>query len=117
MDERGAAVTGSLLAGVPDASAGEAIAELWSRPDVRVERIVSRGQTSPPGFWYDQPQLEIVLVVAGRARLRFAEAPGVVALGPGDYAVIPERCRHRVEWTAPDEDTVWLAVHVGAENT
>lgn len=103
---------GSLLAALPDASAGEAVEELFARPGVRVERIVSRGQASPPGFWYDQPQLEIVVLVAGRARLRFETDPGEIALGPGDYVVIPPGCRHRVEWTAAGEDTVWFALHV-----
>lgn len=116
MAEQAAAIIGSLLEKVPDASAGEAIEALFSRSGVRVERIVSRGQASPPGFWYDQAHLEIVLVVAGRARLRFADAPGEVALAPGDYAVIPPRCRHRVEWTAPNEETIWFAIHVGDEN-
>jgi cupin 2 domain-containing protein len=115
MAEQATAIIGSLLAQLPDASAGEAIEALWSRPGVRVERIVSRGQASPPGFWYDQAHLEIVLVVTGRARLRLADAPGEAALAPGDYAVLPPHCRHRVEWTAPDEDTVWLAVHIGQD--
>jgi len=51
-----------------------------------------------------------VLVVRGRARLRLADAPSEVALGPGDHLLIPAHTRHRVEWTDPERDTVWVAV-------
>ena len=75
---------------------------------VRIERIVSHGQASPEDFWYDQAQAEWVMVVQGAARLAFAD--GEVALAAGDWLTIPAHCRHRVAWTAPDQDTVWLAV-------
>jgi len=77
---------------------------------VRVERIVSRGHASPPGFWHDQAEDEWVLVVRGRARLRLADDESAVALGPGDHLHIAAHARHRVEWTDPDQDTVWVAV-------
>jgi len=77
---------------------------------VRIERIVSRGHASPPGFWYDQSETEFVLVLQGKAGLRFAEDSKVFVLGPGDYTVIPPHRRHRVEWTDGERDTVWLAV-------
>lgn len=76
----------------------------------RIERIVSRGHCSPPGFWYDQEQDEWVVLLKGAARLRFADRDEAVDLAPGDYIHIPARLRHRVEATAPGEDTVWLAV-------
>lgn len=75
---------------------------------VRIERIVSQGHVSPPDFWYDQDEHEFVLLVQGAARLRFED--GTVDLTPGDWLNIPARRRHRVEWTAPDQKTVWLAV-------
>ncbi len=73
--------------------------------------IVSRGHTSPEGFWYDQAQDEFVLLVKGRAGLRFEGDDRVLVLEAGEYLNIPARVRHRVEWTDPDGDTVWLAVH------
>ena len=76
----------------------------------RIERIVSRGHCSPPGFWYDQEQHEWVVLLKGAARLRFADQDATVDLAAGDYVHIPARLRHRVEATAPGEDTVWLAV-------
>lgn len=78
---------------------------------LRIERIVSRGQASPEGFWYDQPQHEWVLVLRGAARLRFEDR--LLEMRAGDFVHIPARTRHRVEWTTPEEPTVWLAVHYG----
>lgn len=79
---------------------------------VRIERILSTGQASPDGFWYDQGWDEFVLVVQGAARLQI-EGEAERALGPGDWMTIPARRRHRVAWTDPDAPTVWLAVHIG----
>lgn len=98
----------------PDAGAGPDAPErtevLARGGGVRIERIVSRGHASPPGFWYDQEEAEWVAVLAGRARLRFADEEAARELAPGDWVEIAARRRHRVEWTAPDVDTVWLAV-------
>jgi cupin 2 domain-containing protein len=90
-------------------------AEEWSEPLLtgtrfRVERIVSHGQASPPGFWYDQPEDEWVVLLAGAARLRF-EGDEPFDLRPGEYVHIPAHARHRVEWTDPQQATVWLAIH------
>jgi cupin 2 domain-containing protein len=83
---------------------------LLDRDSVRIERIVSRGHSSQPGFWYDQTDNEWVVLLSGRARLLFEGEPDPISLGPGDYLDIPAHTRHRVEWTDPDQDTVWLAV-------
>ena len=90
----------------------EIVTELLRRPGVKIERIVSTGQVSPPGFWYDQPQDEWVLVLRGRAGL-LVEGEAERTLEAGGFAFLPARCRHRVTWTARDEPTVWLAVHMG----
>ena len=105
------ATAGNLLTGLPcPPAAEEAFAELMRHPGVRIERIVSTGQCSPPDFWYDQPEGEWVVVLRGAARLRFADEEADRWLGPGDWVEIAPHRRHRVEWTAPDEATVWLAV-------
>lgn len=78
--------------------------------NLRIERIVSWGQTSPESGWYDQPQSEWVIVLRGKAVIGFPGKPSVT-LGPGDYVNITAHERHRVEWTAPDQETIWLAVH------
>jgi cupin 2 domain-containing protein len=100
----------NLLWPLPDASAAEHIDPLLNQPGLRIERIVSWGQASPPGFWYDQPEAEWVLVLAGTARLRFADETEARVLGPGDCVDIAPHRRHRVEWTDPTIATVWLAI-------
>lgn len=85
---------------------------LTRRGAVRIERIVSTGQASPDGFWYDQGWDEFVLLVAGAARLTL-DGAGERLLAPGDWVMIPAGTRHRVAWTDPVLPTVWLAVHVG----
>jgi cupin 2 domain-containing protein len=104
---------GNLFAGILAASAGdeEEFAALFERPGLKIERIVSCGQASPPGFWYAQPQNEWVILLKGGAGLRFEDETSEQALSPGDYVFIPAGKRHRVEWTSPAEPTVWLAVH------
>ena len=89
----------------------EQFSELLKRPGLRIERIVSTGQCSPPGFWYDQPDGEWVLLIQGSARLRFADEPEARTLNPGDFIDIAAHRRHRVDWTAPGQPTIWLASH------
>jgi len=100
----------NLLRDLPDARGGEVVETLVDAPGLRVERIISWGQSSPPGFWYDQPQAEWVMLLAGAARLRFADEGEDRLLAPGDHIAIAARRRHRVEWTDPATPTVWLAV-------
>ncbi len=86
--------------------------EILARPGLRIERIVSMGQASPPGFWYDQTWDEWVAVLSGEARLRFEDEAEARLLAPGDHVFIPAHVRHRVDWTSVDRPTVWLAIHL-----
>ncbi|MGH6853017.1 MAG: cupin domain-containing protein [Methylocella sp.] len=106
-----AAATGNLFDGAQGDARQEIVARLVDSPNLKIERIVSLGQASPPGFWYDQPWAEWVAVLAGSAGLRFEGEAEVRVLRPGDYILIPARVRHRVEWTGKDRATIWLAVH------
>lgn len=90
---------------------GECFETLLAAGAGRVQRIASRGQSDPPGQWYDQPGDEFVLLIAGAARLGFTHGEER-ALAPGDWAVLPAGCRHRVSWTDPAQETLWLAVHL-----
>lgn len=100
---------------VPPAEGAEAFTDLLrTAGGARVERIVSRGAASPPGSWYDQDWTEFVIVLEGEAALAFPDGTEH-RMGPGDWAVLPPHCRHRVAWTAPGQETVWLAVHLPAE--
>ncbi|TWI74203.1 homogentisate 1,2-dioxygenase [Desulfobotulus alkaliphilus] len=101
----------SLFANLPDKLEKEVFEPLVRHQGLVIERILSKGHASPEGFWYDQEKNEFVLVVQGRAGIRFKDPESVVILEPGDYLVIPARSGHRVEWTAPDVETIWLAVH------
>lgn len=100
----------SLFRQIPADLPEEMVESLCRAEHVRIERIVSRGHVSPPGFWYDQDQNEFVLLVSGRARLAFADGTPPVDLGPGDWLDLPAHRKHRVEWTNPEMDTIWLAV-------
>jgi cupin 2 domain-containing protein len=84
---------------------------LLTRPGVRIERIVSTGQASPPGFWYDQMEAEWVVLLQGAARLRFEDETTDRNLMPGVWLYIEPHRRHRVAWTDPTAVSVWLAVH------
>lgn len=102
---------GNLLADLPATGAEEAFSDLLNAPGTRIERIVSRGHVSPPGFWYDQAQAEWVVVLQGSADLTIKGDTHQRRLGVGDHLLLPAHCRHRVERT--DDPTVWLVVHVG----
>lgn len=100
----------NLFANLPKQLPEEWFDTLVEADNVTVERIVSRGHTSPASGWYDQSRHEWVVVLKGRGVVAF-ENGEEVTLGSGDHLTIPAHCRHRVAWTDPDEDTVWLAVH------
>ncbi len=102
---------GNLLSALPRGGAVELVEVLAQGAGARIERIVSTGQVSPPGFWYDQPEDEFVVVLAGSAVLRFEDGDRRFDLRPGDWIEIPAHVRHRVEFTQADPPTVWLAVH------
>jgi cupin 2 domain-containing protein len=103
--------TGNLFADLPAGLADELVDVLARSRDARVERIVSLGHVTPAGQWYDQATHEWVVLLRGAAVLRFDDEPEPRRLTPGDWVDIPARRRHRVEWTTPDEPTVWLALH------
>lgn len=100
----------NLFDDLPDALPEELTQILLEAPCVRIERIVSRGHASPEGFWYDQEEHEWVLLLQGNARLAFAEGIPEIEMRRGDHLTVPARQRHRVAWTDPTQDTIWLAV-------
>ncbi|MDE2007140.1 MAG: cupin domain-containing protein [Rhodospirillales bacterium] len=104
--------SGNVFAGLPDARDAERVETLAALPRARIERIVSRGQASPEGLWYDQDQTEFVVLLAGTARLRIAGEAAPRPLAPGDWLVLPAHCRHLVEETSAAPAAVWLAVHL-----
>jgi len=99
----------NLFAEIPENLDEELVDELLRERSVRIERIVSRGQSSPPDFWYDQVEHEWIVVLTGKATLRIEGKPEMI-VGPGDTLHLPAHTRHRVEWTDPQHHTIWLAV-------
>ena len=105
--------TANIFENIPRDLPEEIVQVLTAKDQVRVERIISRGHNSPEQFWYDQPEDEFVILLKGEAILRFREPESDIRLNSGDYLLIPAHTNHRVHWTAPDEDTIWLAVFIG----
>ena len=99
----------NLFAELPSNLPDELFTTLLETANVRIERIVSHGHVSPKDSWYEQDQNEWVVLLQGSARLRFEDE--TVDMKPGDFVNIPAQRKHRVEWTTPDEPTIWLAVH------
>ena len=83
---------------------------------LKLERITSYAHATPAGEWYDQERDEWVLILQGRAGLSFAGQERIVEMNPGDFVHIPAHVRHRVEWTDPHGQTVWLALHYTADD-
>ncbi|MBO9492673.1 cupin domain-containing protein [Thalassotalea sp. G20_0] len=102
----------NLFEHIPEELPEELFETLQESGGVKIERIVSRGHTTPTGEWYDQPWDEWVVLLSGSAALEFDGERAAVTLHAGDYVMLPSGCRHRVAWTQPDVDTIWLAVHV-----
>jgi cupin 2 domain-containing protein len=102
---------GNIFADLAAERTEEEFVELLAAPGLKVERIVSTGQATPAGEWYDQDRAEWVILLRGAAGLLFEGEREARVLAPGDYLHIPAHARHRVAWTAPEEATVWLAVH------
>jgi len=103
---------GNLRSGLPARPLPDEVVDLLvEHPGLRIERIVSTGQATPEGQWYDQDSDELVLVVDGTARLSIEGESEERELGEGDWILLPAHCRHRVTWTRAEPPTVWLAIH------
>lgn len=91
-------------------STEEVFEELFSQSNMRIERIVSCGQSSPPDFWYDQDWHEWVVLLQGKAGLEWRNGTRH-DLAVGDYLFIPAHQVHRVAYTSSEPACIWLAVH------
>lgn len=108
---------GNLFTGIPEKLPAELFETLLQTHKVRIERIISRGHVTQPGAWYDQDRDEWVLLLQGAARICFAGAAAPLDMAGGDYVYIPAHCKHRVEWTDPQQQTLWLAIHLAIGET
>ncbi|MCY4489383.1 MAG: cupin domain-containing protein [Deltaproteobacteria bacterium] len=87
----------------------EAFTDLIPDRGVKIERIVSHGQATPAGEWYDQDRDEWVVLIQGEAVLAY-EAGDKLRLNAGDHVLIPAHQRHRVEHTSRTPPCIWIAV-------
>lgn len=102
--------TGNIFSDIPDNLPDELFEVMLDAENLKVERIVSKGHSTEKGKWFDQDRDEWVLLLRGSARILFDNSEkSVIDLKPGDYLQIPMHHRHRVEWTNPDTETIWLA--------
>lgn len=93
----------------------ELFESLVSSDKILIERIISTGQTTPPGEWYDQEQDEWVILLQGYACLAYDDQTEI-NLTPGDYLLIPAHQKHRVVYTSSEPPCIWLAVHGNFEH-
>jgi len=100
----------NIFDGIPAELHEEQFDELVNQGKIKIERILSKGHATPSTDWYDQEQHEWLLILKGEAILAFVDEPPVT-LKKGDYLNIPAHKKHRVDWTLPDSETIWLAVH------
>ncbi len=100
----------NIFDGIPEQLDDEIIHTLLQKGDLTIERIVSKGHVSPASGWYDQAQDEWVMVLQGSAIITFEDA-AEIELNIGDHLNIPAHCKHKVSWTDPKIETIWLAVH------
>lgn len=95
---------------IPHDLSEEFVEKVLSTPAVRIERIISNGQSSPDGFWYDQDEHEWVVVLSGQALVQLEGCKKLVNLLPGDTLHLPAHTKHRIESTDSAQPTIWLAV-------
>lgn len=103
--------SGNVFGSLPTDKTREHFEPLLEAAGFKLERIVSFGQATPSGEWHDQDQAEWVILLQGSAGLRIEGEASLRELTTGDYVYLPAHCRHRVEWTRSDGETVWLALH------
>lgn len=101
----------NIFHGIPSQISDELLEVLQENGTVKIERIVSKGHISPENFWYDQQKNEWIIVLKGNARLSFINQNKPIVLTAGDFLNIPAHIKHRVDWTDPHQETIWLAIH------
>jgi len=99
----------NIFAQIPDKLPEEVFELIIRKGDLQIERIISKGHTAPDKGWYDEDKNEWVIVLKGAATLSFETED--IELITGDYINIPTHTRHKVSWTDPDTETIWLAIH------
>lgn len=100
----------NIFANIPQELATEVFENIVQNDAVQIQRIISRGHISPETGWYEQQKTEWVILLKGQAMILF-DNQTTVYLEPGDYIEIQALQKHKVSWTDPDNETIWLSVH------
>jgi cupin 2 domain-containing protein len=98
----------NIFTNIPSNLNEEIFETIISKDNIKIERIISYGHTSPETGWYDQDQDEWVIVLEGEAIISFETKD--VRLKAGNYINIKAHTKHKVSWTLPDAKTIWLAI-------
>lgn len=101
---------GNIFSSIPVIFENEIEETLFKGEGFRIDRILSCGQTSPQGSWYDQEEDEYVILLSGEARLLFRDQEEIT-LCKGEWVFIPAHREHRITYTSKDPKCVWLALH------
>ncbi|MDH5925838.1 cupin domain-containing protein [Vibrio lentus] len=99
----------NIYSDVPSSIPNEIFNDIITTENVRIERILSHGHSSPEQGWYDQDENEWVMVLEGQGVIEFEDGR-VVTLSKEDYINIAAREKHKVVGTDRGVVTIWLAV-------
>ena len=102
----------NIFSRIPIAIPDEIFETIAQNENIKIERIISDGHTTPEDSWYDQDRDEWVMLLRGTAEILFENEGQPVTLKPGDYVLIPAFSRHRVLRTDSNQPTIWLAIHM-----
>jgi cupin 2 domain-containing protein len=100
----------NIFKNIPTNLADESFEDIISKDGLKIEKIISYGHITEEFQWYDQDHDEWVILLKGEATLSF-ENENAIELSLGEYINIPAHKKHRVSWTLPNKETIWLAVH------
>ncbi len=100
----------NIFRNIPEKISDEIFEKILENNNVRIERIISKGHSTPKDFWYDQEENEWVILLKGSAEILFKNNSVIIHLKVGDYLNINSHVKHRVEYTDPNIETIWLAV-------
>ncbi|VAW70939.1 hypothetical protein MNBD_GAMMA09-3926 [hydrothermal vent metagenome] len=101
----------SIFESIPDNISSEIFEPLIQNKNITIERIISKGHSSPESGWHNQSKNEWVIVLQGEAKIVFDDPATEVYLKSGSYLNIPAHTKHKVSWTSPGIETIWLAIH------
>ncbi len=107
----------NIFLGIKNQSPEEIFEPIIKTNQFKIERIISSGQSTDKGKWYDQDVDEWVILLKGSAGLLFESNNEKIIMKPSDYINIPAYQKHRVEWTVADEETIWLSVRYRNETS